>query len=638
MADTSELLGSVLIANRGEIALRVIRTCQRLGIRSVAVYSDADRTSPFAQAADDALRIGPAPAAESYLNIEAIIEQAKRARVEAVHPGYGFLSERADFARAVIEAGLRWIGPPPEAIEALGDKVSARRLARESGVPVADGIEDDLGDAALAAQIERIGLPVMVKAAAGGGGRGMRLIGSMADAPDGLEAAVSSARREAAAAFGEGRLLVERALPNGRHVEVQVMFDQFGHGIQLGERDCSVQRRRQKVIEESPSPAVDDALRARLGEAALQVCQAAGYAGAGTVEFLLLPDGSYVFLEVNTRLQVEHPVTEMVTGLDLVELQLRVASGEPLGLTQEDVQLDGHAIELRIYAEDPSRGYLPSTGRLERFQPFDERARHDVGTAAGELVTAHYDALLAKTIVHAANRERAVSAASAALDGWAVEGVTTNLAQLSDILHSEDFAASRIDIGWLDRNEVPQRPPPSDELMAALAIAANAEMEAGAWRSSGELSRTYVVCGRRHSVQLKRQHDGVTVTVDGRPWQGTVAARDRWRADVASWGVVVRWDDQAWALTRAKRHRQGRGRARAASGNAVRAPMPGTMIEVLVAVGDEVEAGQTLAVLEAMKMEHLLTAPNAGVVTAVHVAGGDAVEEDALLLELGAVG
>ena len=638
MADTSELLGSVLIANRGEIALRVIRTCQRLGIRSVAVYSDADRTSPFAQAADDALRIGPAPAAESYLNIEAIIEQAKRARVEAVHPGYGFLSERADFARAVIEAGLRWVGPPPEAIEALGDKVSARRLARESGVPVADGIEDDLDDAALAAQIERIGLPVMVKAAAGGGGRGMRLIGSMADAPDGLEAAVSSARREAAAAFGEGRLLVERALPNGRHVEVQVMFDQFGHGIQLGERDCSVQRRRQKVIEESPSPAVDDALRARLGEAALQVCQAAGYVGAGTVEFLLLPDGSYVFLEVNTRLQVEHPVTEMVTRLDLVDLQLRVASGEPLGLTQEDVQLDGHAIELRIYAEDPSRGYLPSTGRLERFQPFDERARHDVGTAAGELVTAHYDAMLAKTIVHAATRERAVSAASAALDGWAVEGVTTNLAQLSDILHSEKFAASRIDIGWLDRYEVPQRPPPDDELMAALAIAANAEMEAGAWRSSGELSRAYVVCGRRHSVQLKRQHDGVTVTVDGRPWQGEVAARDRWRADVASWGVVVRLDDQAWALTRAKRHRQGRGRARAASGNAVRAPMPGTMIEVLVAVGDEVEAGQTLAVLEAMKMEHLLTAPNAGVVTAVHVAGGDAVEEDALLLELGAVG
>ena len=621
----------VLVANRGEIALRVMATCRRLGIRTVAVYSDADRTAPFVRFADESVRIGPAPASESYLNAEAIVAAALETGTEAVHPGYGFLSERADFAQAVIDAGLRWIGPPPAAIAALGDKVSARRLARAADVPVAEGVEDDLGDAELAAEIARIGLPVMIKAAAGGGGRGMRLIAKEGDAPDGLEAAVASARREATAAFGEGRLLVERALSSGRHVEVQVMFDQHGNGVHLGERDCSVQRRRQKVIEESPSPAVDEGRRTRLGEAALSVCRAAGYENAGTVEFLLMPEGEFVFLEVNTRLQVEHPVTELVTGLDLVELQLRVAADEPLGIAQEDVSWSGHAIELRLYAEDPSRGYVPSTGRLERFQPHDARARYDLGTEVGEVVTAHYDPMLAKTIVHGSDRAEAIRLSRAALDGWAIAGVTTNLGQLSDILASDDFRAGEIDIAWLDRTELTSAPAPR----AALAVGAISEAEAGAWRSSGELARSYLLHGRPRQVVLRRGLDSYELSVDGD--QATaVAITPGWSAEIADWGVLVAGDEHRWALLRPTRPRRGRTRSRAVGGNVVRAPMPGTMIAILVSEGDEVEAGQTLAVMEAMKMEHLLTAPNAGVVSAIHVQAGDSVDEEALLIELGA--
>ena len=443
MTGAARLPACVLIANRGEIASRIIRTCKRLGVGTVAIYSDADRTAPHVSAADHAVRIGPAPAAESYLNIPALIGAATSTGADAVHPGYGFLSERADFAQAVAEAGLTWIGPPPDVINSLGDKVAARRLAQASGVPVAEGIEEDEGDAALASAIESMGLPVMIKAAAGGGGRGMRLLRLAEDAPDGLEAAVGGARREAQAAFGDGRLLVERAMSEGRHVEVQVMFDAHGNGVHLGERDCSVQRRRQKVIEESPSPAVDAKLREELGRAALNVCSAAGYVGAGTVEFMLMPDGSFMFLEVNTRLQVEHPVTEMLTGLDLVELQLLVAGGEALPISQDDVTLDGHAIETRIYAEDPSRGYVPSTGRLRWFEPLDRRARHDTGPVSGDLVTAHYDPMLAKTIVHADSRDQALDLASEALDAWAIEGVTTNLGQLAAILESEDFRGRR---------------------------------------------------------------------------------------------------------------------------------------------------------------------------------------------------
>ena len=631
MTGAARLPACVLIANRGEIASRIIRTCKRLGVGTVAIYSDADRSAPHVSAADHAVRIGPAPAAESYLNIPALIGAATSTGADAVHPGYGFLSERADFAQAVAEAGLTWIGPPPDVINSLGDKVAARRLAQASGVPVAEGIEEDEGDAALASAIESMGLPVMIKAAAGGGGRGMRLLRLAEDAPDGLEAAVGGARREAQAAFGDGRLLVERAMSEGRHVEVQVMFDAHGNGVHLGERDCSVQRRRQKVIEESPSPAVDAKLREELGRAALNVCSAAGYVGAGTVEFMLMPDGSFMFLEVNTRLQVEHPVTEMLTGLDLVELQLLVAGGEALPISQDDVTLDGHAIETRIYAEDPSRGYVPSTGRLRWFEPLDRRARHDTGPVSGDLVTAHYDPMLAKTIVHADSRDQALDRASEALDAWAIEGVTTNLGQLAAILESEDFRDGAVDIGWLDRVELQHREPPAN----ALAEAAVAEAEAGAWRSSGELVRKYLLHGHTHEVCVSRTSDGWSANVDGAEL-GSVTAGRNWSAEISPRGVIVTNNDRQWVFLRERRRRTGAGRSRASGANVVRAPMPGTMIELLVEVGDEVEAGQTLAVMEAMKIEHLLSAPNAGVVTAVHTSAGASVDEDAVLIELGA--
>ncbi len=631
MTGAARLPACVLIANRGEIASRIIRTCQRLGIGTVAVYSDADRSAPHVSAADQAVRIGPAPAVDSYLSITTLIDAATATGADAVHPGYGFLSERADFARAVADAGLTWIGPPAPVIDSLGDKVSARRLAIASGVPVADGVEEDDGDAALASAIESMGLPVMIKAAAGGGGRGMRLLRTADDAPDGIEAAVAGARREAEAAFGDGRLLVERAMSEGRHVEVQVMFDAHGNGIHLGERDCSVQRRRQKVIEESPSPAVNAGLREELGQAALKVCRAAGYVGAGTVEFMLMPDGSFMFLEVNTRLQVEHPVTEMLTGLDLVEVQLRVASGDRLPISQDEVSLDGHAIETRIYAEDPSRGYVPSTGRLRWFEALDGRARHDVGPRSGDVVTAHYDPMLAKTIAHAETRSEALARVTEALDAWAIDGVTTNLAQLTDVLESDDFSGGSVDIGWLDHVDLPERAAPSD----ALAVAAIAEAESGAWRSSGELVRRYLQHGRKHEVRVSRTAGGWSAVVDGVE-NGAVSFGRDWSAQASAMGVVVTHNDRRWVFLRERRRRTGAGRSRSSGANVLRAPMPGTIIEVLVSVGDEVEAGQTLAVMEAMKIEHLLTAPNAGVVTAVHASAGASVDEDAVLIELGA--
>ena len=631
MTGAARLPACVLIANRGEIASRIIRTCQRLGIGTVAVYSDADRSAPHVSAADQAVRIGPAPAAESYLSIPALIDAATSTGADAVHPGYGFLSERADFAQAVADAGLIWIGPPAPVIDSLGDKVSARRLAIASGVPVAEGVEEDDGDAALASAIESMGLPVMIKAAAGGGGRGMRLLRTAADAPDGIEAAVAGARREAEAAFGDGRLLVERAMSEGRHVEVQVMFDAHGNGIHLGERDCSVQRRRQKVIEESPSPAVDAGLREELGQAALKVCRAAGYVGAGTVEFMLMPDGSFMFLEVNTRLQVEHPVTEMLTGLDLVELQLRIAGGDQLPISQDEVAPYGHAIETRIYAEDPSRGYVPSTGRLRWFEALDGRARHDVGPQSGDVVTTHYDPMLAKTIVHAETRSEALTRATEALDAWAIDGVTTNLAQLTDVLESDDFGGGSVDIGWLDRVELSERTAPSD----ALAVAAISEAETGAWRSSGELVRRYLLHGRKHEVRVSRTVEGWSAVVDGVENGPASFGRD-WSSQAFARGVVVTHNGRRWVFLRERRRRTGAGRSRSSGANVLRAPMPGTIIEVLVSVGEEVEAGQTLAVMEAMKIEHLLTAPSGGVVTAVHTSAGASVDEDAVLIELGA--
>lgn len=647
-----QLPRSVLIANRGEIAVRIARSCRRLGVRSVAVYSDADRGALYVREADEAVAIGPAPAAESYLNIAAQLEAAAASGAEAVHPGYGFLSENAEFARACAAAGLVWVGPPAEVMSALGDKARARLLAIEAGVPVAEGVERDDGDAALAEAIGELGYPVMLKAAAGGGGRGMRLL---RERPGDLLGEIASARREAESAFGDGRLLAERAILDGRHVEVQILADAHGNAVQLGERDCSVQRRRQKVIEEAPAPGLDAALRERLGGAALAIARAAGYRNAGTVEFLLLPNGEFVFLEVNTRLQVEHPVTEALTGLDLVELQLRIAMGEPLPIAQADLEWSGHAVELRVYAEDPSRGYAPSTGRLGWFEPPAlDGLRLDLGVAQGDAVTPHYDPLLGKLITHAPTRAEALERSAAALDGLGVAGLRTNTAQLSGVLRSAAFGVGGVDINWLERAELDPPKAPVDALLAAALDAAlpAAEGALGGWRSSGETTVRLTFLGVKHEVAVQREigtASGWRVRVDDaelgrvearRTAEGVEMARDgvrqRWGVRRSRGGVRVVGGDGEWALAAAERDRSAGGRRRSGGANAVHAPMPGTIAAVLVGEGDAVEAGQALVVLEAMKMEHLLPAPAGGRVSTVHCAVGATVEEGELLVELAA--
>ncbi len=647
-----QLPRSVLIANRGEIAARIARTCRRLGVRSVAVYSDADRDALHVREADEAVAIGPAPAAESYLNIAALLEAAAASGAEAVHPGYGFLSENAEFARACAEAGLVWIGPSAEVMSALGDKARARRLAIEAGVPVAEGVERDDGDAALAEAIGDLGYPVMLKAAAGGGGRGMRLL---RERPGDLLGEIASARREAESAFGDGRLLAERAIPDGRHVEVQILADAHGHAVQLGERDCSVQRRRQKVIEEAPAPGIDPELRERLGDAALAIARAAGYRNAGTVEFLLLPNGEFVFLEVNTRLQVEHPVTEALTGLDLVELQLRIAMGEPLPIAQNNIAWSGHAVELRVYAEDPSRGYAPSTGRLGWFEPPAlDGLRLDLGVAQGDAVTPHYDPLLGKLIAHAPTRAEALERSAATLDGLGVGGLRTNAAQLLSVLRSDEFRAGGVDINWLERTEFDTPKAPTEALLAAALDAAlpHAEGEIGGWRSSGETVVRLAFQGVEHEVTAQREigaASGWRVCVDDaelgrvearRTTEGVEITRDgvrrRWSIRRSRGGVRVAGNGGEWALAASKRDRSAGGRRRSGGANAIHAPMPGTIAAVLVGEGDAVEAGQALVVLEAMKMEHLLPAPVGGRVSAVRCTAGATVEEGELLVELAA--
>ena len=651
-----QLPQSVLIANRGEIAARIARTCRRLGVRAIAVYSDADRGALHIREADAAVPIGPAQAAESYLNIPALLDAARHSGAEAVHPGYGFLSENPEFAQACADAGIVWIGPPAAVMSQLGDKASARRLAIEAGVPVADGVERDEGDAALAAALAELGYPVMLKAAAGGGGRGMRLL---REPPDDLRAEIASARREAESAFGDGRLLAERAILDGRHIEVQVLADRQGNAVQLGERDCSVQRRRQKVIEEAPAPGLPDGVRERLGEAALAIARAAGYENAGTVEFLLLPDGEFVFLEVNTRLQVEHPVTEALTGLDLVELQLRVAMGEPLPIAQADIAWRGHAIESRVYAEDPGRNYAPSTGRLRWFEPpATDGLRLDLGVAQGDAVTPHYDPLLGKLIAHGATREEALDRAAAALDGLGVAGLRANAAQLLGVLRSDDFRAGGVDINWLERAELDPPAAPVEALLAAALDAAlpRAEGAIGGWRSSGEIAARFAFHGREHDVALRRVVGSATswqASVDDaevgqidaqRSAQGVELAanladggrRAEWTVARAGGGVRVSDGRRSWAFTQSERERSASARRRSSGANAIHAPLPGTIAAVLVGEGDAVEAGQTLAVLEAMKMEHLLPAPLPGRVAAVHCAIGATVEEGDLLIELAA--
>jgi len=466
------MLTKCLIANRGEIAVRIIRACREIGIRTVAVYSDADAAALHAQLADEAYPIGPPPASDSYLRGNALIDVALSAGCDCVHPGYGFLSESADFAQAVIDAGLVWVGPPPDAIRLMGVKTEARALMRQAGVPLVPGFQDEAADnTTFIDEAARIGYPVMVKAAGGGGGKGIRIVHDAADLPDALEAA----RREAQHAFADPRLFLERFIEHARHIEIQILADAHGHTLHLFERECSTQRRHQKIIEESPSPLVDDDLRARMGAAAVDAARAVGYVNAGTVEFIATPNGDFYFLEMNTRLQVEHPVTEMVTGLDLVQLQFAIAAGEVLPFTQSNVSQRGHAIECRIYAEDPHNQFLPAVGTVLTFIPPQAPGiRVDSGVQSGDAITIHYDPMIAKVIVHAATRVDAIRRMQAALNETVILGTTTNIDFLQAVLAHEAFTSGTLDTGFIDAHLatlLPRQSPVSHLALIAAAIA-----------------------------------------------------------------------------------------------------------------------------------------------------------------------
>ena len=626
-----------------------MRTAHRLGYRTVAVFSDADRDAPHVREADEAVHLGPAPAAQSYLNVEALLDAARRTGADAVHPGYGFLSERADFARACLDAGLVFIGPPPEAIAAMGDKAGAKRCMLAAGVPCAPGyLGDDQSDARLAAEAEALGLPLLVKAVAGGGGRGMRLVRRL----DELAAALEGARREAHSAFGDGTLMLERLIENGRHVEVQVFADRHGHAIHLGERDCTAQRRRQKVIEEAPSPIVDAAMRAAMGRDAVAAARAVGYVGAGTVEFIVDADGRHHFLEMNTRLQVEHPVTEAITGLDLVEWQLRVAAGEPLPLAQDDVRFDGHAIEARLYAEDPYAGFVPQTGRIVHWRPDDARivVRVDDGVAEGGEVTPYYDAMVAKLIAHGRDRADAIRRLVAALERSPLLGVANNAAFLADLLRHPDVVQARMTTTrldeWLDAGApILQRPQPDDAAWA-LAAAALALRDGHPWRSGGVAAFDLALrCGdAARTLRVQLHGDGVDVTHGAATLRFDAVERDGHELRYAAHGV---WRRATAVFDGTRLHLALGGRSlvfdepsplpaadTGADPRRARSPVAGVVAHVAVAAGERVTAGQPLVCVEAMKMEMWQHAAADGVVAAVHVAVRDSVAAGALLVEL----
>jgi len=657
---------TILVANRGEIACRILRTARRLGLRGVAVYSTADADAAHVAAADAAVAIGPAPAAESYLNIAAVVAAARDSGAQAVHPGYGFLAENADFAEACQAAGLVFVGPPPAAIRALGDKSRAKALMAKSGVPLVPGYHGAAqGRKRLAQAAADLGFPVLVKASAGGGGRGLRVVARAEDLPEALQAA----RREAEAAFGDGRLLIEKYLDRPRHVEVQVFADALGHTVHLFERDCSLQRRHQKVVEESPAPDLSAAVRDEMGAAAIAAARAADYRGAGTVEFLW--DGQrFYFLEMNTRLQVEHPVTEMVTGFDLVEWQLRVAAGEALPVRQNDIVPRGHAIEVRLYAEDPERDFLPGTGRLLRLRlpREDGHLRIDSGVREGDVVSPHYDPLLAKMIVWDRDRDAALVRLRAALAEVVIAGPASNVAFLCAIAAHPAFAAGRVDTGFLARHRqdlLPERGPAGDDILAVAALAELLQRRdaarAAACRGADPHSPWQTTDGWRLNAapeSFVRLADGPrSVTVTARevtggfelclPGGGRMTACGSLDAagDLAAeldglpvTAVVVRHGEDLVLHRGGHVHRLGivdpLHAAAAEDGHVgqMTAPMPGKVVAVKVAPGQAVERGELLIVLEAMKMEHGIAAPAAGTVAAVKVAAGDSVNEGAELI------
>ncbi|MES2722751.1 MAG: acetyl/propionyl/methylcrotonyl-CoA carboxylase subunit alpha [Pseudomonadota bacterium] len=621
------MISSVLVANRGEIARRVFRTARRMGIATVAVYSQADADAPHVREADQAVLIGPAAARESYLVGEKIIAAALQTGAQAIHPGYGFLSENAAFAQAVMDAGLVWIGPPPAAINAMGLKDAAKSLMQKANVPVTPGyLGDDQSTEHLQAAAKDIGYPVLIKAVAGGGGKGMRRV----DRPEDFAAALASCQREAAASFGDAKVLIETYVTRPRHIEVQIFGDSHGNIVHLFERDCSLQRRHQKVIEEAPAPGMSDAARAAVTKAAVAAARAVNYVGAGTVEFIAdashgLKADRIWFMEMNTRLQVEHPVTEAVTGVDLVEWQFRVASGEPLPLTQGQIQLNGHAVEARLYAENPAAGFLPSIGVLEHFV-LPEGVRVDTGVEEGGEVSPFYDPMIAKLIAHAPTREGAsdqLAQACAEVEIWPVK---TNAGFLARCLDHPEFIAAEIDTGFIERHleDLASTPAPSDEILAVAAAAALAEGDddqAGPWTG---------LTGFRMNAAAETT---VRLFLDGQPIDAPLPEGDI-EADILmteDGEVVVFEGGETYVLATRPPLRDLDDMAGDAQ---VRSPMPGKVVAVAVSVGDAVVRGQPLLTLEAMKMEHALTAPFDGEVEALTVSVGDQVSEGVTLARL----
>jgi len=665
----------ILIANRGEIACRVIRTAKRMGIATVAVYSDADEDALHVAMADQAVPIGPAPAAQSYLSIEAIIAACRQTGAEAVHPGYGFLSERVEFARALQAAGIVFIGPNPKAIAAMGDKIAAKQAAAQAGVSTVPGhlgvIEDDAHAASIA---DEIGYPVMIKASAGGGGKGMRIAHSRAEVAEGF----ARARSEAKSSFGDERVFIEKFITDPRHIEIQVLGDKHGHVIHLGERECSIQRRNQKVVEETPSPLIDAATRARMGAQAVALAKAVGYDSAGTVEFVAAQDKRFYFLEMNTRLQVEHPVTELVTGIDLVEQMIRVAAGDKLKLKQADVTFSGWAIETRVCAEDPYRNFLPSIGRLTRYRPPAAASadgvtvRNDTGVSEGSEISVYYDPLIAKLVTHAPTRDTAIAAQADALDAFTIDGIRHNVAFLAAVMKHKRWQAGRLSTAFI-AEEYPQgfRPvaPEGETLhvMAAVAAAIDHVLGERKRRISGQrpgqtvvresarmvrlgerdVELTIVREGEAHLVHFaaekKGQKTGHRLVASWKPgdplWSGTydgrpVAVQVRPALngfDLAHRGVEVR--ALAYTEREAAAARLMPVKRMADSGKALRCPMPGVVRAIAVTEGQEVKAGETLAIVEAMKMENVLRAERDGIVKSIKARPGDSLAVDAVIME-----
>ncbi|POX56120.1 acetyl/propionyl-CoA carboxylase subunit alpha [Streptomyces sp. Ru71] len=632
------MFDTVLVANRGEIAVRVIRTLRSMGVRSVAVFSDADADARHVREADTAVRIGPPPATESYLSIEALLDAAARTGAQAVHPGYGFLAENAAFARACEKAGIVFIGPPADAIALMGDKIRAKETVQAAGVPVVPGSSGSgLSDEQLAEAARAIGMPVLLKPSAGGGGKGMRLVRDAAKLTD----EIAAARREARASFGDDTLLVERWIDRPRHIEIQVLADGHGNVVHLGERECSLQRRHQKIIEEAPSVLLDEATRASMGEAAAQAARSCGYRGAGTVEFIV-PGGDpsqYYFMEMNTRLQVEHPVTELITGLDLVEWQLRVAAGEKLGFRQEDVRLTGHAIEARICAEDPARGFLPSGGTVLLLrEPEGDGLRTDSGLSEGTEVGSLYDPMLSKVIAYGPDRASALRKLRAALAETVTLGVQTNAGFLRRLLAHPAVVSGELDTGLVERvvDELVPTGVPEEVYEAAAAVRLEALRPSptgwvdpfsvpSGWRLGGTPQPVSFPLRVTDPVEVTPRgthtvtDDTVTVTLDG--------VRHTFHR-AADW---LGRDGDAWHVRDHDPVAASLSRAGHAGADSLTAPMPGTVTVVKVAVGDEVAAGQSLLVVEAMKMEHVISAPHAGTVAELDVTPGTTVAMDQVL-------